>query len=187
MVYLDKHLKKYPLMQVQDILKLHLQGILGPTHLIKDIDRLKSNLLNEYSECKDADIVVVFGGTNDYGHENGGELGEVDSIDDYTFNGALNNLITNLKKDYPNSLIIFLTPLHRVNDDVSLNGTGNVLRDYVNTIIAAAKRHNVYLIDLFNELNLDPHDKSLFPDGLHPNNDGHSLLANFLIKKLLEL
>lgn len=53
MVYLDKHLKKYPLMQVQDILKLHLQGILGPTHLIKDIDRLKSNLLNEYSECKD--------------------------------------------------------------------------------------------------------------------------------------
>ena len=53
MVYLDKYLKKYPLMQVQDILKLHLQGILGPTHLIKDIDRLKSNLLNEYSECKD--------------------------------------------------------------------------------------------------------------------------------------
>ena len=47
MVYLDKHLKKYPLMQVQDILKLHLQGILGPTHLIKDIDRLKQALKDD--------------------------------------------------------------------------------------------------------------------------------------------
>jgi hypothetical protein len=47
---------KYPLMQLEDILKLHLQGILGPTHLIKDIDRLKNNLINEYNECKDNKI-----------------------------------------------------------------------------------------------------------------------------------
>lgn len=143
--------------------------------------------LRENVMPKDVDIVVVFGGTNDYGHGNGGELGEIDAVDDYSFNGALNNLITNLKNHYPNSPIIFLTPLHRVNDDISVNGTGNVLEDYVNAIIEATKRHNVYLIDLFNELNLDPHDKSLFPDGLHPNNDGHLLLAKFLIKKLLEL
>ena len=56
MVYLSKHQMKYPLMQLQDILKLHLQGILGPTHLIKDIDRLKNNLINEYNACKDNKI-----------------------------------------------------------------------------------------------------------------------------------
>ena len=55
MVYLNMHLNKYPLMQLQDVLKLHLQGILGPTHLIKDIERLKSNLINEYNECKNID------------------------------------------------------------------------------------------------------------------------------------
>lgn len=56
MVYLTKHLKKYPLMQTQDVLKLFLQGILGPTHLIKDVDRLKNNLLIEYNECKEMNI-----------------------------------------------------------------------------------------------------------------------------------
>lgn len=143
--------------------------------------------LRENVMPRDVDIVVVFGGTNDYGHGNGGELGDIDSNDDYTFNGALNNLITNLKKHNPNASIIFLTPLHRINDNTSINGTGLVLRDYVNTIIEATKRHNVYLIDLFNELTLDPYDKSLVPDGLHPNNEGHLILAKFLIKKLLEL
>lgn len=56
MVYLNIQKEKYPLMQLEDILKLHLQGILGPTHLIKDIDRLKNNLINEYNECKDNGI-----------------------------------------------------------------------------------------------------------------------------------
>lgn len=56
MVYLQKHLMKYPLMQTQDVLKLHLQGILGPTHLINDLERLKLNLINEYNECKDSDF-----------------------------------------------------------------------------------------------------------------------------------
>lgn len=56
MVYLKIQKEKYPLMQLEDILKLHLQGILGPTHLIKDIDRLKNNLINEYNECKDNGI-----------------------------------------------------------------------------------------------------------------------------------
>ena len=56
MVYLNIQKEKYPLMQLEDILKLHLQGILGPTHLIKDIDRLKNNLINEYNACKDNKI-----------------------------------------------------------------------------------------------------------------------------------
>lgn len=56
MVYLNIQKEKYPLMQLEDILKLHLQGILGPTHLIKDIDRLKNNLINEYNMCKDNGI-----------------------------------------------------------------------------------------------------------------------------------
>ena len=55
MVYLKKHLQKYPKMELTDILKLYLQGILGPTHLISDVNRLKNNLLNEYEQCKDID------------------------------------------------------------------------------------------------------------------------------------
>ena len=54
MVYLNNHLKKYPLMQIEDIIKLHLQGILGPTHLIQDFDRLKKGLISEYESIKDS-------------------------------------------------------------------------------------------------------------------------------------
>lgn len=136
---------------------------------------------------KDADMVVVFGGTNDYGHDNGGELGDALSNDIYTFNGALNNLIKQLKKDYQLSKIVFLTPLHRVNENICVNNTGNILKDYSNAIIEATKRHNVYLIDLFNELELDPYDQNLVPDGLHPNDNGHVIMADFIGRKLIEL
>ncbi len=135
---------------------------------------------------RDVDAVVVFGGSNDSGHGDA-VLGDIDSNDDYTFNGALNNLINQLKNDYPNKEIIFLTPIHRANEHLCMNGTGYILNDYVNCIIEACKRHNVHLIDLFNELELDPNDLNLFPDGLHPNDLGHSIMADFIGKKLMEL
>lgn len=135
---------------------------------------------------RDADIVVVFGGTNDSGHGDA-ILGDIDSTDDYTFNGALNNLITKLKEYYPNKPIIFLTPLHRAYEEICMNGTGLILKDYVNAIIEAAKRHDVILFDLFNELDLNPNDPNIVPDGLHPNDLGHEILAKYLIDKFLSL
>ena len=55
MVYLDKHKEKYPLMEIQDIIKLHLQGILGPAHLLPSKDRIKENFIKEYNEIKNID------------------------------------------------------------------------------------------------------------------------------------
>ena len=52
-VYLKEHLKKYPLMDIQDIIMLHLQGILGPAHLLPSKDRIKENFINEYNEIKE--------------------------------------------------------------------------------------------------------------------------------------
>lgn len=46
---------KYPLMETQDIIKLYLQGILGPAHLMPDKERLKANLKKEYEECRNVD------------------------------------------------------------------------------------------------------------------------------------
>ena len=53
MVYLSEHLKKYPLMETTDIIKLHLQGLLGPGHLVLDRNRVLNNLKNEYEIAKD--------------------------------------------------------------------------------------------------------------------------------------
>ena len=135
---------------------------------------------------KDVDVVVIFGGTNDFGHGDA-LLGDINSTDDYTFNGALNNLINQIKQDCPNASIVYLTPLHRHDEDKCVNGTGYILKDYSNAIIEATKRHNIYLIDVFNELYINPYDTSLVPDGLHLNDKGHEIFADFLCKKLNKL
>jgi len=61
---------------------------------------------------RNADAVVVFGGTNDHGHGDA-PFGDIDSDDVYTFCGALNSLITKLQKDFEGKKIIFMTPLHK--------------------------------------------------------------------------
>ena len=54
MVYLKEHLEKYPLMQLEDILKLHLQGILGPAHLVSSFDNCLKRVNEEYQSIKDS-------------------------------------------------------------------------------------------------------------------------------------
>ena len=54
-VYLEEHLKKYTLMDIQDIIKLQLQAILGPAHLLPTKDKIKENFVKEYNEIKDLD------------------------------------------------------------------------------------------------------------------------------------
>ncbi len=65
---------------------------------------------------KDADVVCVFGGTNDYGHGTA-PIGNKDDETPYTFYGALNCLYTYLVETYPNAFIFVCTPLHRLNED----------------------------------------------------------------------
>ena len=51
---------------------------------------------------RDVDAVVVFGGTNDYGHGDA-KFGNIDDECVNTYCGAINSLITKLKKDFANS------------------------------------------------------------------------------------
>lgn len=53
--YLEQHLKKYPLMQIEDKIKLIMQSILGPSHLINDKEKVRTRIINEYNEIKDLD------------------------------------------------------------------------------------------------------------------------------------
>ena len=48
MVYLKKHLEKYPLMQIEDILKLYLQGILGVGHALDNYENVLKRINDEY-------------------------------------------------------------------------------------------------------------------------------------------
>jgi len=132
----------------------------------------------------DVDAVVVFGGTNDYGHGKS-NLGTPDSHNPFEFYGGLNLLCEQLLRDYPEKPIIFMTPIHRTNENNAINGY--ILEDFVNAIRDVTAKYNFPLIDLFADLDLDPYNTTLVPDGLHPSDAGHAVMAEFIGKKLLEL
>ena len=134
---------------------------------------------------KDADAIVVFGGTNDFGHGDS-EMGDINSTDIYTFYGGLNCLINNLKDNFPKAQLIFLTPLRRVTE-VEPNQNGKILIDYVNAIIDVTKKYNLPVIDLFRSEIFDPNDTDVLPDGVHPNDKGHAIMADYIAKELLKI
>ena len=134
---------------------------------------------------RDVDAIVVFGGTNDFGHGDS-KMGDMDSRDVYTFCGAMNTLIEELKSDYPNAKIVFMTSLRR-REENNPNHDGRILEDYVNAMIEITKRHNVPVIDLFRSGIIDPFDSAVIPDGLHPNDKGHIIMADYIGKELLKI
>ena len=57
----------------------------------------------------DADLIVVFGGTNDFGHGDA-PLGEMRDRTVWTYYGALHVLFTLLLEKYPTAQIVIITP-----------------------------------------------------------------------------
>ena len=143
-----------------------------------------------YDLDKDADIIVVFGGTNDYGHGDA-DFGLYGDKTPATFCGAAHFLMNNLCALYPNAKIVIMTPCHRENDAKPTAPGKKVLVDYVDELVKEAKDHNVTLIDLYRTLPIDPNDpvqKTEYAnDGLHLNDKGHGLLAEVLMKTLKTL
>ena len=135
---------------------------------------------------RNADAIVVFGGTNDFGHGDA-PFGTLDSEDKYTFCGAVNSLIKTLKQNFPQAKLIFMTPIHRLDEAQPAMPDSKKLKDYVNAILTICKSHKVSVIDLFKINPLDPTDKEVVPDGLHPNDKGHAIMAQVIAEELLKL
>jgi len=142
----------------------------------------------------DADIIVVFGGTNDYGHGDAA-FGTFDSHDVHTFYGALHTLCQKLINKYPDAEIVFMTPLHRLEENKQINefGIRNVatLSEYVDAIKEVTKYYAIPTLDLYSVSRLQPEVEVLkeryMPDGLHPNDAGAEIIARRLLGFLKSL
>ena len=87
-------------------------------------------------------------------------------------------LFTGLLRTFPKAKLVAATPLHRVEEDLPKTGSGKLLRDYADAIRSTAGQYGIPVLDLFETsmINLDTLD-NLTTDGLHPNDEGHRLLA----------
>lgn len=141
--------------------------------------------VDDMQKC--ADVVVVFGGTNDFGHGDAA-IGDFASRDVYTFYGALHVLCQKLIEKYPDAEIVFMTPLHRLSENATTNeyGIGDrlTLEAYVDIISEVTAFYGLPTLDLFRTSGLQPKvdiiREKYMPDGLHPSDAGAEKVAKRL-------
>lgn len=144
--------------------------------------------LSEMDES--ADAVVVFGGTNDFGHGDA-PIGTPRDRTPDTFWGACHYLMRGLLERYCGKPIVIITPLHRTGEDNPLgDGSGRrlenreLLSEYREILMTVAAYYALPVLDLYAESGIQPSvpivQERLLPDGLHPSDEGHAIIARRL-------
>jgi len=130
-----------------------------------------------------ADFTFIFGGTNDYGM---GEapIGDINSDSYYTFYGAVKNLVKDLLTKFTNDKICFILPLSRFDENKVIKH--GPLSRYREVIIEICNLNHIDYLDLCKELPIPETEgkTEFFKDGLHPNKQGHKIIARNIIKYL---
>ena len=152
-----------------------------------------------YDISPEADIIVVYGGVNDYIHGDA-YFGTPEDTTPATFCGGVNFLMDLLTERYVGKTIVFLTParmcLRGVSDETvsarpMKKPDAKTLVHYADVIKAAAEKRGIPVLDLYRELPIDPnipeHAQKYTTDGLHFNDAGHAVLAKTLADFLLSL
>ena len=145
-----------------------------------------------YMLDKSADLIVVYGGVNDYIHGDA-YFGNMEDRTPTTFCGAVYFLMNLLKTNYEGKQIVFMTPAHMHFKGISDKfPTGRPMKKpdaqplsaYVEVIKARGEELGIPVLDLFEKLPIDPNNESdrekYTVDGLHFNDEGQGILAKTL-------
>ena len=146
----------------------------------------------------EADVAVIFGGTNDYFWSDKPIKGEGDGY----FEHAVSSLIEHVKEKRAGKLTLFVTPYPHNgignylggedwrkassrHDTDALNFNGHTLGDYVEVIDRLCKENDIPCLNLFEDFGFSWREHT--SDGCHPNEEGHKIIAAAVRKKLEEL
>ncbi len=146
-----------------------------------------------YDLNTDADVIVVYGGVNDYIHGDA-PFGKIGDKTPETFCGGVEFLMSILEELYPDAQKIFMTPARMhfegMNDELPFDKDipshdAKPLKEYVKIIEQTAKAHDIPVLNLYDRLPINPNiaeDMEKYTaDGLHFNDEGHKILAETLI------
>ena len=128
---------------------------------------------------KEAEVIIVFGGVNDYNFN--APIGTMadnksDANKGITFYAALKHAAETLRENHPTAQIIFMTPLpcNQKKEGVDARNTaGHCVRDYAEAIKTVCEFYGFDVVDLNQITNFDVESdlwlEMYMPDGLHPN------------------
>ena len=131
---------------------------------------------------KDADLVTIFAGTNDFGRSVAMPLGTMaDDANTESFYGRLKYTCDLLSANYPNALVILVTPLPRHDCADGTKGAvepTKTLVDYADAIRQVAALYSFPVLDLTRESGMQVRSKAFrtayMADNIHPNAAGHA-------------
>lgn len=135
----------------------------------------------------DADLISIFGGTNDFGNDV--TIGTSTDVVDTTFWGAYRIIIEGLLTSHGSAgLFLYTIPKRNYLSGGLINGNGDSVEDFNFVIRSLASEYSLPVVDLYNEWGVSALNMLDFTtDNLHPNEAGHlriSKLTNQVISKL---
>lgn len=152
-----------------------------------------------YNLNRSADIIVVYGGVNDFIHGDA-PIGQMGDTTPATFYGGVRFLMNFLKTEYSDKTVVFMSPARLCYTDLDGSVPSNrpqkkadalPLLGYINIIKETAALFDIPVLDLYQDLGIDPtipeHKEKYTHDGLHFNDAGHALIARCLGEFLLSL
>lgn len=116
-------------------------------------------------------------------------LGTVNSNDETTFAGALNNLLKKIYTDNPECRVVVLTPIQRlyVSDFgiATANANGKYLIDFVDICKKVAAKRSTMCIDMYRDSGINQTNLYYYTrEGVHPLNTGYLRMTGALIPVL---
>jgi len=149
---------------------------------------------------KDSDIIIIFGGSNDCLFENIWQFGNIEydlRMNKETFCGDLDEMASAMKWTYKEHnednyvKFIYINPPSTILNESVSQKTNMVhqskFAEAINTIVPP---YGFEVIDLYNNNILNSYDKDVneqfVPDGIHPNAEGHRILAEHIASQIIQ-
>ena len=105
--------------------------------------------------------------------------GEESDFGDVSFSGAVELVFKTIYKNRPQTKVVIVTPYGRAQE---VNDVGASLDEYRKILTDKA---NKYGFTVINGKEIPLKSQMLF-DGLHPDDEGHKLIAEYILKQLKE-
>lgn len=138
-------------------------------------------MIERIKNIPNSDIIVIFGGSNDFGSGVAIPLGTSSDKENTSFYGSLDIMCNYLLNNFPTKKYCFITPLRRGSSNYK-NNFNNSLDQYANAIIQKCKEYCIPYLDLYNFYGFNTYNSSIVAnivtDSVHPNQIGYNILAD---------